>query len=90
MSLLNISIQGAVQGVGYRYHVARRATESELKGWVKNRSDGTLEIEAVGPKETLEGFLNYVRIGPPGARVEGVSVRWGKDDPTYPGFDIRY
>jgi acylphosphatase len=82
---------GVVQGVGYRYHIARRANESGVFGWVKNRSDGSVEIEAVGDRSALEEFLNYVRVGPPGARVEHVDVRWeDKNGTAYTAFDIRF
>ena len=79
-----------VQGVGYRYFVARRAREHELHGWVKNRSDGSIEIEAVGPRGPLEEFLSYVRVGPPASHVNAVDVRWFDEGPSYNGFEIRF
>ena len=90
MSRLTVRVTGVVQGVGYRYHVARRAHEHGINGWVKNRADGSIEVEAVGPKHLLEDFLSYVRIGPAGAHVAGVDVHWTDDDPKYEGFDIRF
>ena len=90
MSRLHLRLTGVVQGVGYRYHVAKRAHEFGLTGWVKNRADGSVEIEAVGERTMLQEFLSYVRIGPPGAHVAGVSVNWHNDSPDYTGFDIRF
>ncbi|MEW5702793.1 MAG: acylphosphatase [Candidatus Zixiibacteriota bacterium] len=90
MGRLSAQVHGMVQGVGYRYFVARRARENNLTGWVKNRSDGTVEIEAVGPRDTLEEFLSYVRVGPPAARVADVGVRWFDDEPRYEGFQVRF
>ena len=90
MSRLNVRVNGVVQGVGYRYHVARRAHGSGLNGWVKNRADGSVEVEAVGPRGLLEDLLTFVRVGPAGAHVTGVTVKWFNDDPDYEGFDIRF
>jgi acylphosphatase len=90
VSRLNIRITGVVQGVGYRYFVSRRATEYGLRGWVKNHADGSVQIDAIGAKGHLEDFLKYVRIGPPGSRVAGVTTQWHEDEPEYAGFDIRF
>ncbi|GAB4321950.1 MAG: acylphosphatase [Candidatus Zixiibacteriota bacterium] len=90
MTRLHIRLTGVVQGVGYRYHIARRATKDGIQGWVKNRADGSVEIEAVGERQALEEFLNYARVGPPGAHVEHVTVDWHDDTPEYSGFDIRF
>jgi acylphosphatase len=90
MSRLHVKISGVVQGVGYRYHVARRAQEAGITGWVKNRADGSVEIEAVGERPALESFLNYARIGPAGAHIEHVTVNWHDDTPDFSGFDIRF
>ena len=90
MSRLNIKVSGVVQGVGYRYHVARRALDCGLNGWVKNRADGSVEVDAVGPHGMLEDLLSFVRVGPAGAHVKGVSAEWFDDEPSYEGFDIRF
>ena len=90
MSHLNVRVNGVVQGVGYRYHVARRAHESGLNGWVKNRADGSVEVDAVGPRGLLEDFLTFVRVGPAGAHISEVTVQWFDDEPSYQGFDIRF
>jgi hydrogenase maturation protein HypF len=57
---LKISVQGAVQGVGFRPFVYRLATELSLQGWVCNGAQGVF-IEVEGPHEVLEGFL--IRLG---------------------------
>lgn len=90
MSRLNVRVTGIVQGVGYRYHVARRAHDCGLLGWVKNRADGSVEVEAIGPRGMLEELLSFVRVGPAGAHVKGVQVQWFEDEPAYEGFDIRF
>lgn len=90
MPRLSVRINGRVQGVGYRYFVQRKANEKSLTGWVKNRADGTVEIEAVGAQQALEEFLSYVRVGPPAANVASADVNWFDDEPQYKGFDVRF
>jgi acylphosphatase len=90
MPRLSVRINGRVQGVGYRYFVQRRAQEKHVTGWVKNRADGTVEIEAIGDKTALEEFLSYVRVGPAAANVASAHVRWFDDEPSYKGFDVRF
>ncbi|MBI3872894.1 MAG: acylphosphatase [candidate division Zixibacteria bacterium] len=90
MSRLNILVTGVVQGVGYRYSVARRAKECQITGWVKNRSDGSVEIEAVGARGMLEEFLRYVRVGPPASHIAGLQTQWFDDEPVYKDFNIRF
>ena len=90
MGRLSARVKGDVQGVGFRYFIARRARDHSLTGWVKNRSDGTVEVEAVGPRPSLEEFLSYVRVGPPAAHVADVAVRWFEDEPSYSGFEVRF
>ena len=89
MSRLRIHVTGVVQGVGFRYYVVRRARQYGLSGWVRNRPDGSVEIEAVGNVGPLNGFVEEVKTGPPGAHVTGVAVDRFKDDPGYQGFEIR-
>lgn len=90
MTRLQIRITGVVQGVGYRYFVVSRARAAQVTGWVKNRADGTVEIEAVGERGALDGFLRYVRVGPPAAHVYGVETHWFDDDHRYESFDVRF
>jgi hydrogenase maturation protein HypF len=67
-------VEGTVQGVGFRPHVHRLATELELGGWVLNDERGVL-LEVEGPPRAVEGFLTRLRTeAPPLAAIEGVSV----------------
>lgn len=67
---------GRVQGVGYRYFVVREATVLAVDGWVRNELDGAVRCVAEGPGPALEGLLDRLREGPPGARIDGVAVTW--------------
>jgi len=65
-------VHGRVQGVGFRWWTRRRASDLGLRGTVRNRLDGTVEVHTAGDLETLEVFANELEVGPPMARVERV------------------
>jgi acylphosphatase len=65
-------IKGHVQGVGFRAFTADVAQNLDLSGWVRNDSDGSVECEAQGPKETLEQFIINLQQGPCFSKVQGV------------------
>ena len=65
-------VQGRVQGVGFRYFVARAAQQLSLDGYVKNRSDGSVEVYASGRAEQLVELKRRLWSGPGTARVENV------------------
>ena len=56
-------IYGRVQGVGFRRFAQRCANEFSIGGWVKNRPDGNVEIEAIGEKQQLNSFLSRISQG---------------------------
>jgi acylphosphatase len=72
--MLRLRIRGRVQGVGFRYWTVRQARQLGLRGWVRNRADGSVEAVAAGPKEALDAFVSACRIGPRGARVDSLDV----------------
>jgi acylphosphatase len=67
-------VQGRVQGVGYRAAAAGEARRRGLRGWVRNRADGSVELLAVGPQEQVDALLDWCRRGPPGARVTALDA----------------
>ena len=67
-------VQGRVQGVGFRYFAARAARELGVAGWVRNLPDGSVETLVEGDAEAVEGYLDRLRRGPLGSRVDGVVV----------------
>ena len=77
-----------MQGVGFRYFVLRRARALGLVGWVRNEPDGTVAVEADGPREALERLLADLRVGPAGARVKDVEDRWSSAADGRGGFEI--
>lgn len=86
---LEATVLGSVQGVGYRYHVLRRAMELGLTGWVANEGDGTVRCRAEGPRVDLEALLGTLQNGPAGAHVERVVAAWGPGTGTLGPFGIR-
>jgi acylphosphatase len=68
----HVRVTGRVQGVGFRWFVRERADALGLAGWVKNRSDGSVELLVSGDVNAAEQFLAAVRRGPPHARVDAV------------------
>jgi len=71
--IVHVVIRGHVQGVGYRAWVEDQATLSGLEGWVRNRSDGSVEAVFAGPSEDVAELLELCRKGPPAAHVNAVT-----------------
>lgn len=67
-------MSGRVQGVSYRAATASEARRLGVVGWVRNRIDGTVELEVEGPAERVAALLAWCEHGPPSARVSGVVV----------------
>lgn len=66
-------VSGKVQGVFYRASTVRVAEQLKLRGFARNRPDGRVEVLAVGDPASLEALLNWLRQGPPLARVTDVT-----------------
>lgn len=71
---MHVIVSGDVQGVGYRYTLRMVAREAGVAGWVRNRSDGTVEAEIEGTPEQVDEVLAWMAQGPPGARVDAANV----------------
>lgn len=67
-----LRVHGRVQGVGYRDWARARGAALGLRGWVRNRIDGTVEILAAGPAESVDAMAEACRVGPAHSRVERV------------------
>lgn len=83
-----ILVAGRVQGVGYRYAFADRATELGLAGWVRNRRDGTVEAYVHGAAPAVDQIVAWARKGPPSARVDEVQVLPADTEPAANTFRI--
>ncbi len=60
-----------------------------LSGWVRNRSDGSVEAVVQGPRSTVEALVAWCWEGPRLARVEAVEVKWGLASEAFDGFAVR-
>jgi len=70
----HLKISGRVQGVGFRYSMSEEAERLGVTGWVRNRSDGTVEAVIDGAPDAVETVLAWARRGPRGASVTEVEV----------------
>jgi acylphosphatase len=87
---LHAIVHGRVQGVGFRAYTQHEAISLQLCGWVRNNSDGTVEVVAEGPKTALDRFLHYLQTGPPCASVTRVESSWGSYSGEFVHFSVRY
>jgi acylphosphatase len=67
-------VTGGVQGVGFRWGAREAAQRLGVTGWARNRLDGTVEVEVEGSPEQVDGMLDWLRTGPPGAAVSAVDL----------------
>ena len=87
---VEITVEGHVQGVGYRAYARRRAMLLGLAGWVMNLRDGRVRVRAEGPRVVIDELVRALEKGPPLSRVERVEVRWTAPTGRFPGFDVRF
>lgn len=88
---VELSIEGRVQGVGFRHFTVTTARDLEgVTGWVKNESDGSVTLVAEGPRQQLDQLLEAVRKGPRRARVENIEQSIKDPEGTFSSFEVRY
>jgi acylphosphatase len=80
-----VRIHGRVHGVGYRDWMLREATRLGVQGWVRNRSDGSVEALVSGDPAAVGALLTACRAGPGMARVDTILEDFA-DPPEEPGF----
>ena len=88
MKKLRLIVLGKVQGVYYRVSTKQVADSLGLFGWVRNRRDGSVEIEAHGPAEKLDLFIAWAKKGPPMSRVDEL-IRYDALEEGYSDFTIK-
>jgi acylphosphatase len=84
---VNITVQGRVQGVGFRYHARSRAFHLGIQGIIRNMPDGSVYIEAEGEPDSIQSFIDWCRVGPPHAQVTHVDITPGPMK-NYDTFEI--
>jgi len=84
-----VRVEGRVQGVNYRSFVQTAARTLGVSGWVRNDSDGSVEVVAEGTPETLDEFVDHVRKGSGLARVTDVQVDQREAEGAPDPFEVR-
>ena len=67
-------VSGRVQGVFYRVSAQQRGIDLQMRGWVRNRRDGRVEVFACGSVHQHTALKNWLEIGPPYAKVSNIDV----------------
>ncbi|SFV63796.1 Acylphosphate phosphohydrolase, putative [hydrothermal vent metagenome] len=90
MEVYRFIVTGKVQNVWYRKFVSQGAIKMQIKGYVKNLPDGTVEAVAVFFDEDIEKFKKILQDGSPLSSVESIEMTiLDDDDLIYDGFEIR-
>jgi len=82
---MRVHVHGFVQGIGFRDFLVMAAQQQNLDGWVRNRSDGSVEALVSGPTKAVEIFVTNATRGPQGAKVSAVDLH-NSEPPAEKGF----
>ena len=86
---VQVLVYGRVQGVFFRDFTLRQANKLGIVGYVRNLHNGkALEVQAEGEKKKLEELIEYLKTGPPGARVDKTDITWSDYSWKYANFSI--
>ena len=84
----HLVVSGRVQGVFFRYKTQQTASGLGLKGMVRNRMDGCVELIAEGDKKKIEQLISWCWQGPDMARVDNVEIDWQEPTGEYYAFKV--
>ena len=90
MSKSKAIVSGKVQGVGFRMYTQRKAQQLGIRGYVRNLTNGDVEIVAVGESERVDALLKWASSGSPSAVVDNLKVEVLTDIEEFRDFEIRY
>lgn len=90
MKTLHALFHGKVQNVGFRATIRRYALHYSIKGYVANKSDGSVELIAQGPDDIVDKFLASIQEYPRGARIKECIVNPVDNKETFQNFVIRH
>jgi len=85
---IEVQISGRVQGVAFRWYTREQAQQLGVVGTVRNSPDGSVQVVAEGPRETLERFLRWLAQGPERALVTQCDCHWTAARAEYDEFLI--
>ncbi|MDP2921788.1 MAG: acylphosphatase [Candidatus Omnitrophota bacterium] len=86
----HVFYSGNVQGVGFRYTAEDIAESLGLKGWVKNLSDGRVEVVAEGDEKDLKEFLDKISNGQMARYIKDTEVSWEKATKEFDSFEVAF
>ncbi len=87
---IRVTVEGRVQGVGFRYTTRGVAQELGLTGWVRNLLNGAVEVWAQGSIDAVDQLQALLEHGPQGSFVKSVEFEVVDPDRTLEGFEIRF
>ena len=91
LACLSAIVHGRVQGVYFRAFTERQAQALGLTGYARNLPNGrSVEVLAEGERNRLEELVNRLKVGPPGAWVEEVEIKWGEYSNGFDCFRAKY
>ena len=90
MKRVHVIVSGVVQGVGFRFFTRDLARRYELSGYVRNRADGTVEVEAEGTGQAVGAFLRELEAGPRSSHVAGMEIEEKRAEGVFEDFSIRF
>jgi len=85
-----VVISGKVQGVFFRVETLKAASGFDVVGWVRNRTDGTVEALMEGLREDVEALIAWCNEGSPMSHVDRVDVKWKEYTGKSDRFDVTY
>ena len=85
----HVWVQGRVQGVGFRAYVESVAWQTEVSGWVRNVGYDTVEAVAEGERARVEQFIERMKQGPRGSRVDESKVEWENPTAEFREFGVK-
>ncbi|MBU1197538.1 acylphosphatase [Candidatus Micrarchaeota archaeon] len=86
---VHVIVSGSVQGVGYRYSVLRIAARFPVAGFVRNLSDGRVEIQAEGEENALKHLVDAIKIQDGYVHVQDASVTYSEPTGSFSSFEVR-
>ena len=89
MKTVKAIASGKVQGVGFRMYTQQKAQQLGLKGYVRNLSNGNVEIVAIGETTAVDALLKWAESGSPSAVVDSLQVSAIDTNEQFADFAIR-
>ena len=92
MKQISFFVSGVVQGVFYRHYSAKKAKALGLRGFVKNTSEGRVEVVVEGEENKVNEFISFCKNNPGYSKVENIEIKEEREwkTPCFSDFEIRY